>query len=375
MKRFIAKTSLWTYRNIFKRILFLFPADWVHSSIVRLGVIAQYLPGILPLMRWMFAYRDRRLQTDLAGLKLLNPVGLSAGFDKEVALPKLMRAVGFGLAEVGSITAKQYSGNPRPWYLRLPKTKSLVVNSGLRSSGVQKIADKVDHKKLHKLQDFVINTSVAKTNHSGQESLQEGVQDYLTTLQRLEKSDWPSFYTINISCPNTMAGEPFNQPKNLQKLLKGIDDLNLKRPVFLKLPIDLSWPKTKQLIDVAAKSSVVGLTIGNLAKDRKLIHPEDHLDLKQRGNLSGKPCFQASNQLIQKTRQTYKDRFLIIGVGGIFTAEDAYRKIRLGANAVEMITGLVYQGPAVVGEINRGLADLLEKDGFKSISEAVGVDA
>ena len=339
------------------------------------GIFTQKIPFALRAIKYLFAFNDPKLSQTIAGIDYVNPVGLSAGFDKEARLPKLMHALGYSFTEVGSITAKPYNGNPKPWYSRLPHTKSILVNSGLRSSGVNKIAKNADRRLRNKYEDLVINVSVAKTNSAACNTVKKGIDDICSSLVRLEKSPWPKLYTINISCPNTIGGEPFNQPGNLSKLLSAIDKLNLTRPVFLKLPINLPWEQTKKLVDIAVNSSLTGLTLGNLSKDRSLVDKKDKLTDLQKGNLSGKPCWLASNELLARCYTTYGRRFIYSGVGGIFTAEDAYTKIKLGASLVQVITGMIYGGPAIVGQINKGVSELLARDGYKSISDAVGVDA
>lgn len=341
----------------------------------RTGIIAQNVPLLMSLIRWLHVYRHPSLRQTLLDIDYENPVGLSAGFDKEARLPKLMQAIGFGFIEVGSITAERYDGNQKPWYRRLPHTKSVLVYSGLRSSGVTPIANGADRKLKKISQNFIINASVAKTNIPSYNTVDKSIRDYCNSLKRLEKSPWPKVYTINISCPNTVGGEPFNKPENLKKLLNAIDDLKLSRPVFLKLPIDLPWSRTSKLVNVAAESTVSGLTVGNLSKDRTLVDPRDKLTDDKKGNLSGKPCWEASNELLARSYTAYGDRFVYSGVGGIFNAEDAYTKIKLGASLLEMITGMIYGGPGVIAEINKGIAERLAKDGYSNISAAVGVDA
>jgi dihydroorotate dehydrogenase (fumarate) len=374
MIRPISTFSTVFYAKLAKPVLFLFPADVVHAVITKLGIIAENIPFVPALIKKMWRYDDKILQQNIEGIEFTNPIGLSAGFDKEVRLPKLMYAIGFGVAEVGSITAQPYNGNAKPWYSRLRNTKSILVNSGLRSSGVKKIANKADTIDTKVYDSIVINVSVARTNFQTPHTLEESIEDYLISLRRLEKSIWHKVYTINISCPNTAGGEPFNKPENLKKLLAAIDSLQLTRPVFLKLPIDLGWEKTKLLIDVASKSGVTGLTIGNLSKDRSLVHEKDTLTDDMKGNLSGKPCWDASNELLARTRNTYKNRFILVGVGGTFTGNDAYTKIRLGANFVELITGMIFNGPSIIGSINYDVAKLLRKDGLKNVNDAIGLD-
>jgi dihydroorotate dehydrogenase (fumarate) len=181
--------------------------------------------------------------------------------------------------------------------------------------------------------------------------------------------------TLNISCPNTYGGEPFTTPDRLDQLLSAVDRLRLKQPIFVKMPSHLSWREFDQLLRVIATHHIDGVTIGNLAKDRKAAKLSDPLPDTIKGGLSGKPTQKPTDDLICKTYLKYGKRFVIIGVGGIFTAEDAYRKIQLGASLVELITGMIFEGPQRIGQINQGIVALLERDGYKHISEAVGTIA
>ena len=180
---------------------------------------------------------------------------------------------------------------------------------------------------------------------------------------------------LNISCPNTYGGEPFTTPEKLEKLLKAVDAVGAKQPVFIKMPIDHEWPAFKKLLDVAVKHKIAGVTVSNLYKDRASADLKDNLPDSIKGNLSGQPTWQRSNDLIEKTYLEYGKKLTIIGVGGIFTAQQAYTKIRLGANLVEIITGVIFNGPQLAAEISYDLSKLLERDGFVNISQAIGIDA
>jgi dihydroorotate dehydrogenase (fumarate) len=181
--------------------------------------------------------------------------------------------------------------------------------------------------------------------------------------------------TVNLSCPNVKGGEPFSESKNLEKLLTAIDAVELDVPLFIKMPNQLSWDKFSALLDIAASHSVTGITIANLVKDRSKITLHDVLSDATPGGLSGAPTFEPSNECIRQTYLHYGNRFTIIGVGGVFTAEDAYTKIRLGASLVELVTGLIFEGPGIIGDINKGLVALLARDGFTSIEQVIGIDA
>lgn len=173
---------------------------------------------------------------------------------------------------------------------------------------------------------------------------------------------------INISCPNTRVGEPFTQADNLDKLFARLDQIPHPQPLLVKMPQDKTWPQFKDLLDVLAEHKVDGVTIANLRKDRTgLDIPQDWA-----GNLSGLPAQKTSNALIARTYQSYSDRFVIAGVGGVFTPQQAYDKIRLGASLVMFISSLMYRGPQNITTLKRGLADLLRRDGYTSVEEAVG---
>jgi dihydroorotate dehydrogenase (fumarate) len=223
--------------------------------------------------------------------------------------------------------------------------------------------------------NFPLNISVAKTNSPKACTDTDAIADYTGSLKIIGEAGVGDMITLNISCPNTYGGEPFTTPSRLNRLLTEVDALNLVQPMFVKMPNNLPWEEFDQLLTVIARHQVKGVTISNLAKDRKKLSLKDPLPENIKGNLSGRPTWDLSNELIRKTYKKYHRRFVIIGVGGIFSAQDAYTKIKLGANVVELITGLIFEGPQLIGQINRDLVKLLKKDGYHNISQAVGVDA
>lgn len=323
----------------------------------------------------VFAYKNKTfLSQKLHGIRFDNPVGLSAGFDKNFELPPLIKSIGFGFMEGGSITLASCPGNPKPWFYRLPKTKSIVVHAGLPSQGVSAIVRRIKKYSQGTFDGFPLNISVAKTNSREACSEDKAITDYIGSLRVLQKSGLGDMITLNISCPNTFGGEPFTKPGKLGRLLTRVDDLHLRQPIFIKMPIDMPWPEFRNLLKVIIKHKVAGVTIGNLAKDRNKLELKDVLPREVQGGLSGKPTWDLSNNLIRRTYCEYGDRLTIIGVGGIFSAQDAYTKIRLGASLVELITGMIYQGPQLIGQINHDLSKLVERDGFVNITEAIGID-
>lgn len=372
----VSRTTGAFYKHVAKPLLFKIAPDTVHARLLRVGGGAERSQAVRKILNASWAHQNRAaLEQKIQGVTFRNPVGLSAGFDKNFVLPPLMNAIGFGFMEGGSITLHSCDGNPKPWFYRLPKSKSLVVHVGLANEGVSAITRRLGRYPASSLRDFPINISVAKTNSPKTCSDKEAIADYVGCLCAVKQSRQADMVTINISCPNTYGGEPFTTPGRLDQLLSAIDAVQVQSPLFVKMPSNLEWEDFNALLRVIARHHVDGVTIGNLVKDRTKAAPGDHLPSDVQGGLSGKPTWGVTNDLISRTYLTYGKRFIIIGVGGIFSAEDAYTKIRLGANLVELITGMIFEGPQLIGQINKGLVNLLERDGYTHISEAVGVAA
>lgn len=357
------------YRNIVKPIFFSFDAEAVHNFMVANGELVGKIPAGKALFKSMYAYEHPSLEQTVNGVKFKNPIGLAAGFDYDAHLTDILSDVGFGFQAVGTVTAEYYEGNEKPRLGRLPKSKSLLVNKGYKSAGIKEIVQKLKDKTF----EIPISFSVGSTNREYKDG-KEQIENFLITFRAAEKSlKRISQYELNISCPNLKTGEPFTTPARLLPLLQEVEKLKLKKPVYIKMPTDLSVEASNALLKTADKFSVAGAIIGNLTKDRK--NPD--LDSEEvakagKGNFSGKPTEKRTNNLLRAAYKEFGKRYVFIGCGGVFNAEDAYRKIKLGASLVQMITGMIYEGPQVIGQINKGLVELLEKDGFENISEAVG---
>lgn len=373
MKHVIRQVSKLGYQKVAKPLMFRRPPDGVHSGLLKTAKRVQKLPGVRSLPR-LWSHKSPLLEIEVAGVTFRNPIGLSAGFDKTIELPGVMRSVGFGWMTGGSVTYDESEGNERPWFHRLPKSKSLVVNAGLPSEGTPVVAKRVAGYEPKLFTGFPLNVSVAKTNSRERASDEAAIADYCESLRTFDALEQIAMLEINISCPNTFGGEPFTTPERLNQLLVAVDALKLQKPTFVKMPISLSWPKFEALLDVIVNHRITGVAVGNLLKDRKLAKLEDELPDSVKGNLSGKPNKVLSTDLVRRTYKKYGDRLVIIGIGGVMSAADAYEKIRAGASLVALITGLIYEGPQLVGDINRGLEKLLRQDGFRHIAEAVGAD-
>lgn len=354
------------YVRLAKPIMFRFSPDSVHETIIKLAKITQRSRFFRWLFRWMWKYTSPALTQSLFGMSFASPVGLSAGFDKNIQVVPLVESIGFGFATVGSVTGSASNGNQKPWFHRLPDEKSILVNAGLPNIGTSAIADRLANDSQVKKRQFPLVISVARTNNPESSNDAEGIADYVKGLRDMRP--FADCFEINISCPNTYGGEPFTSPERLEPLLRAIDLLRLTQPVWIKMPSNLSWQDFDKLLTVIVKHQIAAVTISNLRKDRTGID----VDGTVKGNLSGKPTEARSNELIAKTYSKYHDRLTIIGVGGIFNAEDAYRKIKSGASLVALVTGLIFEGPQLPGDISYGLEQLLRADGYDHITQAIG---
>jgi len=331
------------------------------------------------MVRKMWSFQDRALQQEIDGVTYHNPVGLSAGFDKNIQLSPLMETIGFGFASGGSVTLEPRKGNRRPWFHRLPKTKSVVVYAGMPNYGLETISRYVT-KNRSRVKEMPTVVSVAViANKSTKDQfgpcVSENliVKDVKKAVEYIVKHQLASVVEINISCPNA-GKEPFIYPDTLNMLLQEVDDIARNVPFWIKMPHLYDMQQFDALLQTIVKHNIQGVTVANLVKDRTMVTIKDPLTDEIRGGLSGEPTREHSLELIRYAYQKYGDRLTIIGVGGIFTAEDAYAKIRAGASLVGLITGLFFEGPQLVGRINRELVTLLKNDGFSHISEAVGAD-
>jgi dihydroorotate dehydrogenase (fumarate) len=374
VKQLVRSISKVGYQKVAKPMMFRHSPDSVHKGLIRTAKNVQKVPLVRELPK-LWAHSDPALHTEVLGIHFQNPVGLSAGFDKAIETPRLMRSVGFGWMTGGSVTWGQYGGNPAPWFHRLPKSKSLVVHAGLPSEGTPVVSERVRAYDTKIFEKLPLSVSIAKTNSATSVGDEAGIADYCKSLTVFDALDQVSLLEINISCPNTFGGEPFTTAQRLEKLLKRVDELHLTKPVIIKMPINLPVEKFDALLAVIASHAVAGVAIGNLLKDRTMAKLKDPLPDDIKGNLSGAPNKEITTELVRRTYKQYGDTLVVIGIGGIMSAEDAYEKIKAGASLVALITGLIYEGPQLVGDINKGLVKLLKADGFEHISQAVGKDA
>lgn len=356
-----------SYRYIGKPFFFMLDPEDVHDQMCWFGEKLGKNGVTRSLVRSFFFYKDPSLGQDVCGIHFPNPIGLAAGFDKNAVLTQVLPAVGFGFEEIGSITGEPCAGNARPRMWRLPKSQGIVVYYGLKNDGCEAISKRLKEKKF----DIPVGISVAKTNSPATVKVQDGIEDYVKAFRA--SLDIGQYMTINISCPNAFGGEPFTDPGRLDLLLSGIDKVATTKPIFLKMPADITTAELDALVAIADRHHVQGFILSNLTKkyDRPEIRQEEMKGITH-GGISGKPLSSQTDALIGYLYQKVGEKYVIIGCGGVFSAEDAYEKIRKGATLIQLITGMIFEGPQLIGEINRGLVRLLHRDGFKNISEAIG---
>jgi dihydroorotate dehydrogenase len=355
------------YVRLFKPVVFQIDPEKIHDTMVAFGESLGRYGVMRRITALLFDFQHPVLAQRIRGIDFRNPVGLSGGFDKNGRLTDILPEVGFGFMEIGSITGDRCEGNPKPRMWRLKKSKSLLVHYGLNNRGARAIARRLRGRNFR----IPVGINIAKTNNRETVTKEAGAADYLRAYREMRSVG--DYVTINISCPNAYGGCPFTDKDYLEYLLTRLATVPKTKPIFIKLSPDLTHREIDDIIVLARRFNLDGFVCSNLTKPRENPRILD-TDFPDYGGMSGKIVDDLSDRLIEYVfRQTGKE-FVIIGVGGIFSAEDAYRKIRKGASLVQLITGMVFEGPQLIGAINQGLAESLERDGYRNIAEAVGVD-
>lgn len=351
---FTSSIVAWLYQTIVKRICFLVDAEVVHTSIVSAG----WLLGSNPITRFItrsgLGFHSPTLAVRRDGITFANPVGLAAGFDYFASLTDILPEVGFGWHTIGTVTLEPYDGNTPPRLGRYPESQALLVNKGFKSPGARAVINRLSGKSF----SIPVGISIGSTNKIF-ENTKAQLVDILTTFWLFERSNVShAYYELNISCPNTRGGQPFTTPDRLEILLEALDHITLSRPVYVKMPIDKTDAEALGLLTVIDRHVISGVIFGNLTKDKTnpALVPADSAHWQTAsGNVSGKPTWDRSNRLIKLTRKHYPKRFTIVGTGGIFTPEDVATKLALGADLVQLITGMVFKGPQLIGQMSNFL--------------------
>ncbi|MBI1995270.1 MAG: quinone-dependent dihydroorotate dehydrogenase [Deltaproteobacteria bacterium] len=363
------------YKSLVRPLLFRKDAERSHEQILALLSHLEFLYGSL---NDFYRVKDDRLRVQIGPLTFPNPVGLAAGFDKNAVAPKALSAFGFGFMEIGAVTAQAQPGNPKPRLYRLPEDHALINRLGFNNKGAEAIALKLERLRARSAMPEVplgINIGRSKIVET-----KDAVADFLAAFERL--FPYGDFFTLNVSSPNTPNLRDLQGETLLRELLAPVQEKNRalatrakidSKPLFVKIAPDMEFSQVDAIIDVVEAVKLTGIIATNATAFMRegLKSPAG----REPGGLSGRPITKVVTSFVSHIFQVTQGRLPIIGVGGIFNAEDAYDKIKAGASAVQIYTGWVYEGPGAVKRINRGLLSLLERDGLKHLSDAVGMES
>jgi dihydroorotate dehydrogenase len=361
------------YKTIAKPVLFRLSPETAHHLVVDgLGGAAR-LPGAAALLQAVWGVPARpELHTRLWGLDFPNPVGLGAGLDKNARAVKGFTRLGFGFVEVGTVTPVGQPGNERPRLFRLPPDEALINRMGFNNVGAAGMAANLRRAGKQPV-PVAINIGKNKTTPN-----ERAADDYRQCIRTLYP--YGDLFVVNISSPNTPDLRNLQHGNELKVLLGAVkDEMERQRqerggaakPVLVKIAPDLSEAELEATAGTILESGVSGIIATNTTVGRDGL---THRHRFEAGGLSGRPLTKRSTEVVRRLYALTGGRLPIVGCGGIFTAQDAYDKIRAGASLVEVYTALVYEGPALLGKLNAGLAALLRRDGFRHIAEAVGAD-
>ena len=300
------------------------------------------------------------LKTKICGMEVPSPIGLAAGFDKNAEVFNATLSLGFGFVEVGTITPDPQFGNPKPRLFRLPEEKALINRMGFNNKGMLHVSKIAEKPKLG-----IVGVNIGANAKSINKIL-----DYTNVFEFI--AHLFDYVTINVSSPNTKNLRDLQKPETLEKILQDVNTINvsLKRkvPIFIKIAPDLNDSNVTEILSVCEENKVSGLIATNTTINPKTLKNPNSFE----GGLSGKPLFNQSNKILRLLAKRKNASTVLIGVGGIFSASDIYEKIMLGASAVQIYTGFVYNGPMHIKRMEMELKNLLLSDGYNSIDRAVG---
>ncbi|MDA1267544.1 MAG: quinone-dependent dihydroorotate dehydrogenase [Bacteroidetes bacterium] len=339
------------YKKILKPILFLLQPEAAHHFTFRLIKWTFNFSLLKPMLYSLFKLEDPRLQREVFGLKFSNPVGLAAGFDKDAHLIDEMALLGFGFIEIGTLTPKPQEGNPQPRLFRLPQDEALINRMGFNNGGVLGAIDRLKKRKS----SVIIGGNIGKNKVTPNE---DALDDYLYCLEALHP--YVDYFVVNVSSPNTPNLRDLQEKEPLKKLLMGVKAANAAhpkpKPILLKIAPDLSNGQLDDIIDIVRETQIEGVIATNTTLDRSNLSTDPtNLERIGAGGVSGKSLEKRSTEVIRYLHQQSGGAFPIVGVGGIFSAQDAIEKMEAGASLIQVYSGMIYEGPNLIKEIKKGL--------------------
>ena len=332
------------YKLLLRPLFFCFDPEKVHYFTFSLVRFTSKIPGFSALYKALFLVNDKRLETEVFGLKFKNPVGLAAGFDKDAKLYKELSNFGFGFIEIGTLTPKGQEGNPKTRLFRLKEDSAIINRMGFNNGGVQEAVER-----LKSNNGVLIGGNIGKNKLTPNE---EATSDYEICFDALY--DYVDYFVVNVSSPNTPNLRALQDKEPLTQLLQTLQNKNVakpkQKPILLKIAPDLTDEQLLDIIDIVNETKIAGVIATNTTISREGLQSENKAEM---GGLSGKPLTKRSTEVIRFLSQKSNKSFPIIGVGGIHTAEDAMEKLDAGASLVQLYTGFIYEGPALVKAINK----------------------
>jgi len=336
------------YKQIIRPILFWFDPEKVHYFTFSLIRMVSKIPGISSLFKFLFVVNDKRLEREVFGLKFKNPVGLAAGFDKDATLYKELSNFGFGFIEIGTLTPKGQEGNPKKRIFRLKEDNALINRMGFNNGGVQEAVER-----LKKNKGVLIGGNIGKNKLTPNE---EATSDYLICFDTL--FSFVDYFVVNVSSPNTPNLRELQEKEPLKQLLQTLQNQNMakpkQKPILLKIAPDLTDSQLLDIIDIVKETKIAGVIATNTTLSREGLQSENKTET---GGMSGKPLRNRSTEVIRFLSKKSNKAFPIIGVGGIHSPEDAIEKLEAGASLIQLYTGFIYEGPALVKAINKKILE------------------
>ncbi|MBC5836517.1 quinone-dependent dihydroorotate dehydrogenase [Flavobacterium muglaense] len=332
------------YKLLIRPLFFLFDPEKIHYFTFSLVRFTSKIPGFSALYRSLYLVDDKRLETEVFGLKFKNPVGLAAGFDKDAKLYKELSNFGFGFIEIGTLTPKGQEGNPKKRLFRLKEDSAIINRMGFNNGGVLEAVER-----LKANNGVLIGGNIGKNKLTPNE---EATSDYEICFDALYEH--VDYFVVNVSSPNTPNLRALQDKEPLTELLQTLQNKNLakpkQKPVLLKIAPDLTDEQLLDIIDIVAVTKIAGVIATNTTISREGLQSVNKAEM---GGLSGKPLAKRATEVIRFLSEKSNKAFPIIGVGGIHTAEDAIEKLDAGASLVQLYTGFIYEGPALVKAINK----------------------
>lgn len=344
------------YKSIIRPILFSNDPEVIHYKVFSWLKLLLSFGIIKSIVKSLFTYQDTKLEKELFGLKFPNPVGLAAGFDKDAKLYKELTCFGFGFIEVGTVTPVAQDGNPKPRMFRLPKDQGLINRMGFNNGGVDKMVERLKNRNKNQ----IIGGNIGKNKVTPNEN---ALEDYLICFDKLVNH--VDYFVVNVSSPNTPNLRDLQEKEPLTKLLLALQKRNDKegqrKPILLKIAPDLSNEQLDDIIEIVATTKIDGVIATNTTIDRSMLKTnQSEVESIGAGGLSGKPVRKRSTEVIRYLSEKSNKAFPIVAVGGVYTGKDAIEKLEAGADLIQVYTGFIYEGPAMIRRINKELADYLK---------------